>query len=111
MEPGVTFRERVDVVVFATSSRASGSYVGTARTVSADVRRPKLRILGAIHIHDALLKIGDNINVASYTANISMGVIREVFEGRVISKELWIIRVSDISNCNFYVWGNMKELV
>jgi hypothetical protein len=56
-----------------------------------------------------LLKIGDNVNIAVYTAKISMGVIREVLEYRVISKGLWILRASDFSNWNFYISGNVKE--
>jgi hypothetical protein len=48
-----------------------------------------------------LLKIRDNVTVAVYTAENSMDVIREAFEGRAVSKGLWIIRASDFSNFLF----------
>jgi hypothetical protein len=40
-----------------------------------------------------------------------MVIIREVFEDRIISRGLWPPRSSDLSFCNFYLWGNLKGKV
>jgi hypothetical protein len=42
-----------------------------------------------------------------------MVAIREVFEDRIISRELWLLRSQDLSFCNFYtrIWANLKRKV
>jgi hypothetical protein len=40
-----------------------------------------------------------------------MVAIREVFEDRIISRGLWPPRSPDLSFCDFYLLGNLKEKV
>jgi hypothetical protein len=47
-------------------------------------------------------------NATAHTANAA---IREVFEDRIIRRGLWPPRSPDVSFCDFYLWGNLKEKV
>jgi hypothetical protein len=47
-------------------------------------------------------------NATAHTANATMVAIREVFEDRIISRELWPPKSSDLSFCKFYLQRNLK---
>ena len=47
----------------------------------------------------------------AHTANDSMNVLQSVFEDRIISRGLWPARSPDLSACDYYLWGNLKEKV
>jgi hypothetical protein len=50
-------------------------------------------------------------SATAHTAHHSKQVIREVFGERVISDGLWPPRSPDLTPCDFYLWGNLKERV
>lgn len=50
----------------------------------------------------------------AHTANASMNVVRNMFPGRVISRfgdVPWPPRSPDLSSCDFFLWGYLKERV
>jgi hypothetical protein len=47
----------------------------------------------------------------AHTATYSINVSNEVFEDRLISRELWPARSPDLNPCDFYLWGNLKDKV
>jgi hypothetical protein len=40
-----------------------------------------------------------------------MEELRQVFGDRIISRGLWPARSPDLSPCDFYLWGNLKQKV
>ena len=50
-------------------------------------------------------------NATAHTANASMVAIQEVFEDRIVSRGLWPPRSPDLSICDYYLWGNLKQKV
>ena len=50
----------------------------------------------------------------SHTANASMAVVRNMFPGRLISRfgdVPWPPRSPDLSTCDFFLWGYLKQRV
>jgi hypothetical protein len=50
----------------------------------------------------------------AHTARRSLGVLREMFPGRLISLRGdvgWLARSPDLSPCGFFLWGYLKEKV
>lgn len=47
----------------------------------------------------------------AHTSHLSMETIENVFSDRVISTGLWPARSPDLSACDFYLWGNLKQKV
>jgi hypothetical protein len=47
----------------------------------------------------------------AHAATYSINVLKEVFEGRLISSGLWPARSPDLNPCDFYLWGNLKNKV
>lgn len=50
-------------------------------------------------------------SATAHTADLSLQLIEEIFEDRVISKGLWPPRSPDLTVCDFYLWGNLKNKV
>jgi hypothetical protein len=50
-------------------------------------------------------------SATAHTANNSMRALQEVFNDRIISTGLWPPRSSDLSVCDFYLWGILKGKV
>lgn len=50
-------------------------------------------------------------SATAHTANLSLNLIAEFFEDRVISTGLWPARSPDLTVCDFYLWGNLKNKV
>lgn len=50
-------------------------------------------------------------SATAHTADDSLNFIQEIFEDRVISKGLWPPRSPDLTVCDFYLWGNLKNKV
>jgi hypothetical protein len=47
----------------------------------------------------------------AHTAIYSIYVLNQVFEDRLISRELWPTRSPDLNPCDIYLWGNLKDKV
>ena len=47
----------------------------------------------------------------AHTSRNSMQEIENVFGDRVISRGRWPARSPDLSACDFYLWGNLKQKV
>ena len=48
----------------------------------------------------------------AHTSQFSMSCVREVFgEEHTESTGLWPPRSPDLSTCDFYLWGNLKDKV
>ena len=50
-------------------------------------------------------------SATAHTADQSLEFIVEIFENRIISRGLWPARSPDITACDFYLWGNLKNKV
>ena len=48
---------------------------------------------------------------SAHTADISMRKTECVFHNRIISRNLWSARSPDITPCDFYLWGRLKNAV
>ena len=48
-------------------------------------------------------------SATAHTADLSLQLIREIFEDRVISKGLWPPRSPDLTVCDIYLLGNLKN--
>ena len=44
-------------------------------------------------------------------AHVSFETLRELFDGRVLSRGLWLPRSRDLTPCDFYLWGSLKDKV
>jgi hypothetical protein len=47
----------------------------------------------------------------AHTATYSINALNEMFENRLISRGLWPSVSPDLSLCDFYLWGNLKDIV
>ena len=47
----------------------------------------------------------------AHTSNASLTFLQTVFGGRIISKNLWPPRSSDLTPRDFYLWGTMKNKI
>jgi hypothetical protein len=47
----------------------------------------------------------------SHTANNSMDALDEVFGEQVASRGMWPPWSPNLNNCDFYLWGKLKEKV
>lgn len=50
-------------------------------------------------------------SATAHTAHNSLNDIKEVFEDRIISQGLWPPRSPDLTVCDFYLWGTLKNRV
>jgi hypothetical protein len=50
-------------------------------------------------------------NATAHTSQHSMEALREIFGERIISWGLWPPRFPDLSVCDFYLWGTLKQNV
>ena len=50
-------------------------------------------------------------SATAHTADQSLDFIAEIFENRIISRGLWPARSPDLTACDFYLWGNLKNKV
>jgi hypothetical protein len=50
-------------------------------------------------------------NATAHTADDSMDAIHKVFDDRIISKGLWPPRSPNLTQCDFYLWENLKGRV
>ena len=50
-------------------------------------------------------------SATAHTAADSLDAIREVFDDRIISRGLWPSRSPDLTVCDYYLWGTLKNRV
>lgn len=50
-------------------------------------------------------------SATAHTAKITLQKIQEVFQDRVITNNIWPPRSPDLTPCDFYLWGALKEKV
>jgi hypothetical protein len=50
-------------------------------------------------------------SATAHTADNSLMALEGVFGDRIISRGLWPARSPDLTPCDFYFWGNLKDKV
>jgi hypothetical protein len=50
-------------------------------------------------------------SATTHTADDSLTALGGVFGGRIISRDLWPARSSDVTPCDLYLWRNLKDNV
>jgi hypothetical protein len=50
-------------------------------------------------------------DTAAVTAAYSINILNEIFEDRLVNRRLQLIGSPNLSPCDFYLWGNLKNKV
>jgi hypothetical protein len=74
----------------------------------SDILRP---FFGSIAEEDKTCGYFMQDGATAHTATYPINVLNEVFENRLISRELWPARSPDLNPCDFNLWGNLKYKV
>ena len=65
-----------------------------------------------MYSYNVLLQGISNKTVTAHTADGTLNLIQEISEGRmIISKEIWQPRSPDLTVCDFYLQGHLKNKV
>jgi hypothetical protein len=60
---------------------------------------------------ERLYSVFQHDSATAHIAHVSLEALQEVFEDHVISCGLWPPRSSDLTPCDFYLWGSLKDKV
>jgi hypothetical protein len=50
-------------------------------------------------------------NASAHMAHVSMPLLHDVFSDQLISRDIWPLRLPDLTPPDFYLWGAMRSAV